>query len=147
MTTAASLSLEDERRRDALFAARGPVIASVGFPRDVMAASAEHMDKPKPLVFEPGEFEILEDKQAIAIRRKGARADAWEFLDESASSDYILSAARDDLADVEFPESVTRSLAIEPELVWLTNPAGNHLRLFVGRTRTGNVVAVYVQLA
>ncbi|MBA3501390.1 MAG: hypothetical protein M4D80_02090 [Myxococcota bacterium] len=140
------MTLEEERRRDALFAARGPVIATVGFPREVMAACAELTHEPKTLTFEPGEYEILEDNEvAIALRRKGLRPDTWAYLDES-DHDYVLSAATDELADVEYPESVTRALAIGPELVWLTNPAGNPLRLFVGHTRSGNVVAVYVQL-
>jgi hypothetical protein len=134
----------EPQRRDALFAARGPVVATVGFPREVMAASAERTDQPVALTFEPGEYEILETADAIAIRRKGVRAERWDELAESAG-DYLLSAARDDLADVEYPEAVTRMLAIEPELVWLTNPSGNAIRLSVGRAKSGNVVAVYVR--
>jgi hypothetical protein len=142
-----TLSLEEQQRRDALFAARGPVIATVGFPRAVMAASAELTDRPIALTFEPGEYQILEDVDAIALRRTGVRVESWAYLDKSSGSDYVLSAARDDLADVEYPECVTRALAIEPELVWITNPTGNPLRLFVGRTRSGNVVAVYAQFS
>lgn len=136
----------EQQRRDALFAARGPVVATVGFPQAVMAASAEHTDRHVALTFEPGEYEILENADAIAIRRKGVRADTWDDLGESAG-DYLVSAARDDLADVEYPESVTRTLAIEPELVWLTNPSGNAIRIFVGRAKNGNVVAVYATLS
>ena len=142
-----ALSALEQQRRDALFATRGPVIATVGFPRDVLAASAERTEQPIALVFEPGEYEILEDTDVIAIRRIGARAETWAYLDESAEHDYVLSAARDDLVDVEYPEAVTRAIAIEPELVWLTNPAGEPMRLFVGRARSGNVVAVYVQFS
>jgi antitoxin component YwqK of YwqJK toxin-antitoxin module len=141
-----TMSADEQRRRDELFAARGPVIATVGFPREVMAASAELTRQPTTLTFEPGEYEILEDNEdALAIRRTGVRAETWEYLDESSDYDYVLLAARDDLEELEYPESVTRALAIEPELVWLTNPAGNPLRLFLGRARSGNVVAVYAQ--
>lgn len=145
MTT---MSSEEASERDRLLA-HGPIVGRFELPRAVIAASPELRDEVHRVTCEAGMFEVIEepDGEGIVVRRPGANVARWAFLATSEDDDYVISAARDDFAEIEYPERVTRAVAMESGVVWITHPGGDPLRVFVGHAASGDVVAFYVQLS
>jgi hypothetical protein len=145
-TAPPTLSEHEARRREAMLGPAAEVVATIGLPSEVRAASPELPARGHSLVCEPGLYEVVAAvDEAIMIRRAGARVIAWSYLDDSEDEHYVVAAATVDLDAAEYPEQITRDLAMDSELVWASNPAGDPVRAFVGRAASGNIVAIYLQ--